>query len=455
MKTRLWLSLVVTVVTVGALLAGNLIAGNTPQLGIDLQGGVSVILEPTEPATQDDLLVIRDLIRDELERTGIAEPDVRSQGSTIVVDLPGVKDQQEALSRVDVSGVVELRPVVNSFECQPTTQPVVSFDDETDASTITIGEDGELEGTITVPDATVAPDETSDETPDDEPEVRERRSIVASPDDDAPATTTPETTTPETTTPDSEPVDGDPADESVDDEPVVDEVPTPITAPPVVTPNPTGAELLPTRDGFPLCVGPAQGTGEVFERQSAQVTADRGWSVVVGLRGGEGQAEWNRLASQCFQGAPTCPNTGAAGNGQLAIVLDSVIQSAPAVNAPSFDDVVSITGDFTRGEAEDLARILNRGAFPVEVEAQEVETISASAGSQSLRAAVIAGLIGVFFVLTFLVAYYRWLALVIITGLTVWASTVFVAATLVSEWTNFSLSLAGITGIIVAVGVTV
>ncbi|MEM1333171.1 MAG: hypothetical protein AAGG08_06895, partial [Actinomycetota bacterium] len=69
MKTRLWLSLVATVLVVGALLGGNLLAGNSPQLGIDLQGGVSVILEPTEDATQDDLLVIRDLIRDELERT--------------------------------------------------------------------------------------------------------------------------------------------------------------------------------------------------------------------------------------------------------------------------------------------------------------------------------------------------------------------------------------------------
>ncbi len=352
MKTRLWLSLLTTVLLVGGLLVGNLVAGNSPQLGIDLQGGVSVILEPTEPATQDDLLVIRDLIRDELERSGIAEPDVRSQGDTIVVDLPGVRDQEEALSRVDVSGVVELRPVLNSFEC-------------------------------------VTADDLADQTGD-------------------------------------------------------------------VLPGTPGAELLPTRDGFTLCVGPAQGTGEVFERQSAEVTAQQGWGVAVGLRGGEGRSIWNNLANQCFQGLPTCPRTNPqGGNGQIAIVLDSVVQSAPTVQTTNFGDSVAITGNFSRDEARDLARILNRGAFPVEVEAQEVEAITASAGSQSLRAAVIAGLIGLALVLTFLLAYYRWFALIIVTGITVWASTVYVAATLVSEWTNFSLSLAGVTGIIVAIGVTV
>ena len=103
MTRRLWFSLIGVVLIVATTLAANLATGNTPILGLDLQGGVSVILAPTEPASNDDLLVIRDLIRDELESRGIAEPDVRVQGDTIVVDLPGVRDQQEALARVDVS----------------------------------------------------------------------------------------------------------------------------------------------------------------------------------------------------------------------------------------------------------------------------------------------------------------------------------------------------------------
>src|SRR6478735_11211935 len=117
MRRRLWATLISTVVIVIVLFVGALATNNTPILGLDLQGGVSVILAPVEAASQSDLIVIRDLIRSELENQGIAEPDVRVQGQAIVVDLPGVKDQQEALDAVDVSGVVELRPVVNMTEC--------------------------------------------------------------------------------------------------------------------------------------------------------------------------------------------------------------------------------------------------------------------------------------------------------------------------------------------------
>ncbi len=123
---------------------------------------------------------------------------------------------------------------------------------------------------------------------------------------------------------------------------------------------------------------------------------------LVELRGGEGEATWNALATQCFNGTPTCPRTNPGSNGQLAIVLDGVIQSAPSVNQPIFDGAVSITGNFTQSEAEDLANILNRGAFPVEMVAQEAQTISPAAGQESLRASVIAGLIGLALVLVFL-----------------------------------------------------
>jgi preprotein translocase subunit SecD len=347
MTTRLWTSLIgVVLIVVGALI-GNLATGNTPILGLDLQGGVSVILAPVEPASSDDLIVIRDLIRSELENRGIAEPDVRVQGETIVVDLPGVKDQQQALDAVDVSGVVELRPVLNFGDCPAPT--------------------------------------ATDSTPQE------------------------------------------------------------ITS---------GNELLPSREGAVVCVGPVQGTGEVFVRGSAEPTLDTGWGVAVGLRG-DGQATWNNLADQCFQTTPTCPSTQPGTRGQIAIVLDSVVQSSPQVNQPNFGDSVAITGNFSRGEAEDLSAVLNRGAFPVEVEAQEARTVSASAGSDSLQAAIIAGLIGVVLVLAFLIAYYRWLALVIAGGLVIWAMMVFSLAAFVSSWTNYALSLAGVTGIIVAVGVTV
>lgn len=433
MKRRLWISLVGTVLVVIGALVGNLATGNTPILGLDLQGGVSVILAPTEEASNDDLVIIRDLVRDELESFGIAEPDVRVQGDTIVVDLPGVDDQQEALEAVNVSGVVELRPVVNSFECQPLVDSgpsVVTGDGVTTDDGTDIDADTDL-GSVVVDESDAEADEAA------QPQPLMRRAL-ATPDEPEPATTEVGTTG--------------------TDEPVSTDVPLfdPESPPTVEIPAPTttsGAELLPSREGLPVCVGPDQNVNDVlvFERGSATTTLSptEGWGVTAELRSGEGQDYWNSLARQCFSRSTTCPT------GQLAIVLDSVVQSAPVVNVPEFDSTVSITGDFTEEEARSLARVLNRGAFPVEVEAQEVRTVSASAGGDSLRAAVIAGLIGVFLVLTFLVAYYRWFALVIVGGLLIWGATVFSAAAFVSSATNYALSLAGVTGIIVAVGVTV
>jgi preprotein translocase subunit SecD len=229
--------------------------------------------------------------------------------------------------------------------------------------------------------------------------------------------------------------------------------PTATTAPAVVDPAdpaaPGGQTILPLGDTGQVCaVGPSQGTGEVFSRGSAGVDIDPTgrWLVDVDLRD---EATWNLLASQCYSGSSSCPSR------QLGIVLDDVIQSAPVVNAPSFSGTVQITGQFTEGEARDLARVLNRGAFPVNVEAQSVQTVSATLGEDSLRAAVFAGIFGVAVILLFLVAYYRKLAIVIVGGLIVWGTVVFSAAALVSVTTNYALTLAGVTGIIVAIGVTV
>ena len=439
MKRRLWFSLIATVVAVIAALAGNIATSNEPILGLDLQGGLSVILAPEEGATGDDLLVVRDLVRSSLERSGVAEPDVRVQGSNIVVDLPGVKDKEEALRSVSVSGIVELRSVVNFTECSASLTPAVA-PEETIAEGRVLGSDG----TITVneepaSDGTITVDEEGAAFLDDEAKMSFRRSA---PDPDAPV----QTAAPAET---EAPVDPVPADE------------VPLDLAPTLAPSISGAEFLPTLDGGALCAGPSQASGEVFERDSASVQLGQfgGFSVSVDLRG-DGEAAWNALASQCFNRLPSCPSTGvdsdgSARPGQIAIVLDGIVQSAPVVNVPVFDGSVSITGSFTQDEADQLSDVLNRGAFPVQVTPQETRTVSASAGGDSLRAAIIAGLIGLALVLTFLVAYYRWLAFVIIGGLTVWAMAVYSAAAFVSGATNYALSLAGVTGIIVAIGDTV
>jgi preprotein translocase subunit SecD len=416
-RSGLWASMLGIVSVAIALFVMNLALGNTPVLGLDLRGGVSVILAPTESASAGDLVVVRDLIRDELEQRGIAEPDVRVEGENIVVDLPGVKDQQQALDAVDIAGIVTLRPVVQCGLAEP---------EPTDGST--------------PPTTAASPTDTS--TPDTSTSGSQPAGFRRAP-------ATPDSTVPTDAT---APPEATPSAATVPIDPVTGST-VPVGSPfDPAAPAPTaGQDVLPVRDTGEVCVvGVSGGTGEVFSRGSAEPTLDpaQGWGVAVNLRG-DGEATWNLLASQCFSGSTSCPSR------QLAIVLDDVIQSAPVVNAPSFAGTVSITGDFSEGEARDLARVLNRGAFPVAVEAQSVQTVSATLGNDSLRAAVVSGLIGITLVMLFMVAYYRKLSIVIAGGLIVWGMTVFSAAAFVSQATNYSLSLAGATGIIVAIGVTV
>jgi len=445
-----------------ALLGLNIGLGNTPVLGLDLKGGLSVIYRTAEPASADELLVVRDLMRGQLEDFGIAEPDVRVEGEIIVVDLPGVTDQAAAFDALQVSGIVSLRPVI---QCQ-----AAAIDGEGPvATTPTTLEPGPIAPPVplTVPSATIAPatanstDSATATTIDAsgfaQPGGRsnlpsyDRPAAVATtvPGDDATTNTTVPSNVDTATTVGTTP----------DDLSRTDTLPgttapiVPINDIPVATaPTDTGQTVLPYPNQSQQClVGPSGGSGEVFEQGSAkaEISQENGaWLVTVGLRP-EGQVVWNGLASQCFNRSATCPSQ------QLAIVLDDVIQSAPVVQTTNFGDSVQITGSSGEDETRALARTLNRGAFPVAVEQQRVETVSATVGEDSLNAAIIAGIVGVILTMGLMIAHYRKLSVVLVVGMVVWAIVAFSLAALVSRATNFALTLAGVTGIIVSIGVTI
>jgi preprotein translocase subunit SecD len=222
----------------------------------------------------------------------------------------------------------------------------------------------------------------------------------------------------------------------------------------VETPDPTDptATVLLTDDlGISYQVGPAEATGDVFENDAAADISSGQWAVVVSLRGGaDGEDVWNALTTKCFNREATCPT------GQVAIVLDGEVISAPVVQEPVFTGgTVQISGDFTEDEARDLAKILEFGAVPVEFEVASVQTVSPTLGNDSLRAAIIAGLVGVGLVLLFFFAYYRLLPVVMLLGLSLSGSLMWSVIALLSKTNGLALTLAGVAGIIVSVGVTV
>jgi preprotein translocase subunit SecD len=125
------------------------------------------------------------------------------------------------------------------------------------------------------------------------------------------------------------------------------------------------------------------------------------------------------------------------------------------VQQPSFTDSVEITGSFSEKEARNLARVLNSGSLPVKLETQAVQTVSPTLGKDSLHAAIIAGLVGVGLVLLFMAFYYRLLGLIVAAGLTVSSALIWTIISFLSKTQGLALSLSGIAGIIVSVGVTV
>ena len=447
MRARLWTSLLGIVLAAVALLGYDLWKGNEPALGLDLQGGVSVVLQPTQDVETDELETVSELVRDAVDSLGIAEPDVRVEGATIVVDLPGVDDQQEALDLVNVAGEVTLHPVLGCTgpeldPTDPTTPPASSTPGSTPPASSTPGSStpgsstpgSSTPGSGTASSGAAPAGWRSPTTPDTEPQATTPDTVpqATTPASDAsstvPASTVPATTT--TTTP---------------------WFVTPTTAPPPSFPvdNGDGTFLFESRDGGFCQVGPSGGSGQVFSRKSASAVIVNGaWSVEADLSA-TGATAWNALAAQCYSAGASCPSR------QLAIVLDDAIQTAPTVNAPSFVDTVSITGSFEEEEARDLAGVINRGAYPFDIEPATVQGVSASSGEESLRAVLIAGAIGIALVLAFMLVYYRALALVILAGLTLSGVILYGAVSLLSAERNLTLTIAGAAGIIMSVGVTV
>lgn len=115
-------------------------------------------------------------------------------------------------------------------------------------------------------------------------------------------------------------------------------------------------------------LGPADVTGAIV-RDASAVQQQVGWAISLELHpGAEGLAPFNQLTPACFDRTAACPT------GQLAIVLDGEVMSAPTIQQPTFDEQgVSIVGDFSQSEAEALAVVLRSGALPVAITVVDVE----------------------------------------------------------------------------------
>src|ERR1700748_2243730 len=112
MRRHFWY-LVITVVLIVGAFVGTLLSGNRPILGLDLQGGISVVLAPVGKVRNEaSLNKAVDIIRNRVDALGVAEPEISRQGHTVIIDLPGVKDRDKARRLVGKTAELRFRPVL-------------------------------------------------------------------------------------------------------------------------------------------------------------------------------------------------------------------------------------------------------------------------------------------------------------------------------------------------------
>jgi preprotein translocase subunit SecD len=399
--------------------AGKGSAWLKPKLGLDLRGGAQVILTPkTEnggkpKASELDAAV--SILRQRVNGAGVSEADVKTEGDQIIVQVPGGNRSDintvTKAAQLQFRRVVEIQPVL---QAQPT------------------------------PSATPKASASASPSPSAKKRAVTSGLVVATP---APSPSTSASPAP-SASPSA------PADDVIY----------------------SGAEYTPAAFAALDCSNPAVRAGGVAPDQPAKeiIACDRDGvakyrlqiAKVVGkdIKGagvgsdqttgeiqvqlsfkGGGQNRWTNLTKEAFGAAPP--------TNQVAIVLDGVVISAPTINAVINSDAV-ITGQFSQKEATQLANNLKFGALPLSFVSSDIEVVSASLGDDQLRSGLLAGGIGLIAVVIYSFLYYRMLGFVTVASLLVSGGLTYAMLCILGKEFSFALSLAGIAGFIVAVGIT-
>ena len=383
------------------------------RLGLDLQGGTQVILVPTPVVegsviTDEQLAQTVEILRARVDSLGVVESEVTTAGSgndaAIVVSVPG-ENQERLVDLVQQTALLNFRPVWNLLSPVPDTAP----------------------DSVTPATGPAKPTETPEPT--------------ATPESTDAADSTPVLIQAESNTPEFE---------------------SELSALDCLDPvNFSGG----TPDNPELWLGTCEQTGAV--KYSLQPAFIQGTNVVNATaelpQGGVGwvvNLEFDSEGATSLANASTqlssLPECGAGQSpcNAFAIVLDGVVVSAPRFNEAILGGQASIEGDFTAQEARDLANVLKYGALPVTLEPVDITTISPTVGRDQLEAGLIAGGIGLILVTLYLLFYYRVLGIVAAVSLLVAGSMTYFVFVVLSKTVGLTLSLAGVAGAVIAIGVT-
>ena len=393
---------VVTIALAGILIYGVTTdrTGWAPKLALDLEGGTQMVLSPElqeaqdgQEITQEQLDQAVEIIRQRVDGSGVSEAEISTQsGSNIVVSMPGVPSA-ETRDLIQTSAQMAFRPVVTTAEGTPTPE-----DQRTPVEDI--------------PEPDAEPTDSSDPNWVTPELVKEFEALDCS-----------------AQRPQEERKAQDPEKAIVACDPA------------------NNAKYI---------LGPLEIPGtDIDDASYGTATNQQGMSTgqyAVNLQfNAEGTQTFKELSERLYQIGQSQQGDPRS---QFAILLDGSVISAPSMNAVINDGSAQITGSFTEEDAEFLSEQLKYGALPVSFSIESEQQISATLGSNQLRMGIIAGLVGLALVCVYSMFQYRWLGLVTISSLLVAGLITYFAITLLGWSANYRLSLAGVAGLIVAIGQT-
>ena len=194
-------------------------------------------------------------------------------------------------------------------------------------------------------------------------------------------------------------------------------------------------------------LGPAEVVGRQVSKASAGLDTQAGnaWTVLL---------TFNNEGTKAFGALTQRVTSLAAPQNQVAIVLDGLVVSAPRIIQAIPSGNAQITGSFTQTDATDLANVLKYGALPLAFDRGEVQQVSPTLGSNQLHAGLLAGGLGLLLVLIYIFAFYRGLGIVSAGSLIIAGVITYTTFLLLGKTIGFTLTLAGIAGAIVSIGIT-
>jgi preprotein translocase subunit SecD len=431
-------------------------AQRTPQLGLDLQGGTQLILTPklvgNQTINEGQVQKAVDIIRQRVDGSGIAEAEVTTQGgSNIVVSLPGTPDKA-TIASLQKSSQLRFRAVLVEGSAAPVAAP-------TPTGTAT----GTPTGTSTSK-ATSKATAKAGSTPTATPSATSTSGAKSGFPQALSAATTPAPTPALTPAPTATPLSkvtsppGKPANAS-DPAWITPDVAAAYTA--LNCNNPKDVEAIVDDPAKPMVtcsvdgqakyiLGPAEVLGsEVSNATSGQQQTQSGSTGIWEVR-----LDFNAAGTKAFCDVTSRIVSLPKPRSQFGIVLDNKVISAPVAQASLCAGNASITGSFTAASAKVLADQIKFGALPMSFELQTQDDISPQLGGDQLRRGLLAGGIGLILVVLYSLFQYRVLGLVTVSSLVIASAMTYALVTLLGWSYGFRLTMAGVTGLIVSIGIT-